>query len=50
MTSGKDQNKQLIINRVYLFNNIENIVKESVYYRTNSSSFSEDDKYYDNSE
>jgi hypothetical protein len=44
MTSGKDQNKQLIINRVYLFNNIENIVKESVYYRTNSSSFSEDDK------
>ena len=44
MTNGKNQNKQLIINRVYLFNNIENIVRESVYYRTNSLSFSEDDK------
>jgi len=40
MTSGQDNNiEQRISKRIYLFSNLEDIIQESVYYRTHSDNF-----------
>lgn len=46
MTNGSSkQNKDaLIASRIYLVDNIESIIKESIYYRSNSDNFDYDNK------
>lgn len=44
MTSGENNltKESRIINRMFILSNLEDIIKESVYYRTHSGNFAEE--------